>query len=162
MSLTANRGENDFGQEAVDTLLKGMEDHRDDLAVIVAGYPELMQDFLSSNPGLKSRFNKFIFFDDYTPDELAKIFKFQCGKGGYTVTDDAFEYVQGFFKERYENRDSNFANGRDVRNFFEKAMVNQANRLAAVGDLNTEEGSALLTDDDLLQLTLDDVKDIVQ
>ncbi|MBQ6582666.1 MAG: AAA family ATPase [Mogibacterium sp.] len=160
-ALTANRGENDFGQEAVDTLLKGMEDHRDDLAVIVAGYPELMQDFLSSNPGLKSRFNKFIFFDDYTPDELAKIFKFQCGKGGYTVTDDAFEYVQGFFKERYENRDSNFANGRDVRNFFEKAMVNQANRLAAVGDLNTEEGSALLTDDDLLQLTLDDVKDIV-
>ncbi len=160
-ALTANRGENDFGQEAVDTLLKGMEDHRDDLAVIVAGYPDLMQEFLSSNPGLKSRFNKFIYFDDYTPDELAQIFRFRCDKGGYTVSDEAYSYVQEFFKERYEHRGENYANGRDVRNFFEKAMVNQANRLAGLGDLNTEDGAAVLTDQDLLELTLDDVKEIV-
>lgn len=129
-ALTANRGENDFGQEAVDTLLKAMEDNRDDLAVIVAGYPDLMEDFLSSNPGLRSRFNKFIFFDDYTPEELLGIFDFRCKKAGYTATEEAREYVAEYFKQRYETRDETFANGRDVRNFLERAMVFQANRLA--------------------------------
>ena len=153
-ALSANRGENDFGLEAIDTLLKGMEDHRDDLAVIVAGYPDLMEKFLSSNPGLRSRFNKFIYFDDYTPDELYKIFEFQCNKAGYTTTAAAGQYVKKFFEDHYNNRDSNFANARDVRNFFEKAVVNQANRLVGMEDQE-------LTDEQLSQLDMREVKDIV-
>ena len=131
-----------------------MEDHRDDLAVIVAGYPDLMEKFLSSNPGLRSRFNKFIYFDDYTPDELYKIFEFQCNKAGYTTTAAAGQYVKKFFEDHYNNRDSNFANARDVRNFFEKAVVNQANRLVGMEDQE-------LTDEQLSQLDMRDVKDIV-
>ena len=150
-ALSANRGENDFGLEAIDTLLKGMEDHRDDLAVIVAGYPDLMEKFLDSNPGLRSRFNKFIFFDDYTPEELYGIFKFQCKKNGYTTSEDAGEYVEKFLEDHYNNRDENFANARDVRNFFEKAVVNQANRLVTVENP---------TDEELCELTMEDVKDI--
>ncbi len=138
-ALTANRGENDFGMEAVDTLLKGMEDHRDDLAVIVAGYPDLMEQFLSSNPGLRSRFNKFIYFDDYKPDELFGIFKSQCERGGYTADEEALEYAKKFFEDRYNNRDETYANARDVRNFFEKAVVEQANRLAQAKSPTDEE-----------------------
>ena len=93
-SLTANKGENDYGLEAVDTLLKGMEDHRDDLVVIVAGYPDLMNEFLNSNPGLRSRFNKFINFADYNPKELVDIFKNMCNKSGYSATEECIEYVQ--------------------------------------------------------------------
>ena len=147
-ALSAKRGENDFGLEAIDTLLKGMEDHRDDLAVIVAGYPDLMEEFLKSTPGLKSRFNKFIYFDDYTAEELKKIFQFQCDKNGYKADDDAMDFVEEYFKMRAESGDENFANAREVRNFFEKAIVNQANRLANKKDI---------TDDELTALTLEDV-----
>ncbi len=150
-SLTANKNENDFGYEAVDTLLKGMEDHRDDLVVIVAGYPDLMEEFLQSNPGLRSRFNKFINFKDYNPDELVDIFKGLCIKSGYRATDDCLDYIKEYFENRYEQRDSNFANGREVRNFFETVMVNQANRLASDTDLTNEE---------LEEFTIDDVMDI--
>ena len=138
-ALTANRGENDFGMEAVDTLLKAMEDNRDDLAVIVAGYPDLMEDFLSSNPGLRSRFNKFIFFDDYTPEELYQIFQSQCERNGYVPDEEALEYAKEFFKNRYDNRDENYANARDVRNFFEKAVVEQANRISKLENPTDEE-----------------------
>ncbi len=86
-SLVAGRGEGDFGREAVDTLLVEMENHRDDLAVIVAGYPAPMEEFLQSNPGLRSRFNKFIFFPDYTPDELYDIFTGMVDKNGYKLSD---------------------------------------------------------------------------
>lgn len=147
-ALTAKRGDNDFGQEAVDTLLKGMEDNRDDLAVIVAGYPDLMTEFINSNPGLKSRFNKYIFFDDYTPEELFGIFESQCKKNGYEADEEAKDFVKEFFKNRYENRDDNYANARDVRNFFEKAIVEQANRLSK------EEAP---TDEDLATFKLCDV-----
>ncbi|MDD5823139.1 MAG: AAA family ATPase [Firmicutes bacterium] len=146
-ALTANKDGNDFGMEAVDTLLKGMEDHRDDLAVIVAGYPQLMEDFLGSNPGLRSRFNKFIYFDDYTPEELFGIFKMQCKKNGYAADDEALEYAKEFFTERYNNRDEKYANARDVRNFFEKAVVEQANRIAKEEAPTDEELAALKLSD---------------
>ena len=149
--LTANKGENDFGLEAVDTLLKGMEDHREDLVVIVAGYPELMNDFLNSNPGLRSRFNKFINFVDYTPEELFDIFDNMCKKSGYIATENCKNYVRKFMQNRYINRSENFANGRDVRNFFEMAMVNQANRLAT----NLEISNKALS-----ELTVNDVEEI--
>lgn len=150
-SLTANKGENDYGLEAVDTLLKGMEDHRDDLVVIVAGYPDLMNEFLNSNPGLRSRFNKFINFADYNPKELVDIFKNMCNKSGYSATEECIEYVQKYFEKRYMTRNTNFANGRDVRNFFEMAMVNQANRLSCDMNISNEE---------LEELTLADVENI--
>lgn len=142
-SLTVNRGESDFGYEAVDTLLKGMEDHRDDLVVIVAGYPDLMNDFLHSNPGLRSRFNKFINFVDYTPHELFEIFQNLCDSMGYTASGECKDCVRKYFEHRYVTRDVNFANGRDVRNYFELAMVNQADRLSKVRDISNEALSEL-------------------
>lgn len=128
----SNGGENDFGREAIETILKAMEDHRDDLILIVAGYTEPMQDFLDSNPGLTSRFNKFFNFPDYTGDQLFKIFLSQCKKNSYQLSDAAKDMAVILFNDMYENRGENFGNGRDVRNFFERTVVRQANRLAAM------------------------------
>lgn len=150
-ALTANTGKNDFGMEAVNTLLKEMEDHRDDFIVIVAGYTDLMEEFLDSNPGLRSRFNKIINFQDYMPDELLDIFKSICTKSGMTLTKEAENEVLAYFVERCGLNLKTFANARDIRNFFERAITNQANRLA--NDPN-------ITDAELTTLTLDDVKDI--
>lgn len=128
-TLTANKGQNDFGQEAVDTILKAMEDYRDEMIVIVAGYTELMQEFLETNPGLKSRFNYFIEFPDYTPDELVAILELLCKKNEYTLSDSAREKAREIFTARCENKPENFANAREVRNFMEKAMLNHAGRV---------------------------------
>lgn len=147
-SLVAGRGEGDFGREAVDTLLVEMENHRDDLAVIVAGYPAPMEEFLQSNPGLRSRFNKFIFFPDYTPDELYDIFTGMVDKNGYKLSDQAAQKAKKIFTDLYEYRDDTFANGRTVRNFFEKTMIAQANRLASVENIPDEQ-LILLEEEDL-------------
>ena len=128
----AEGGENDFGREAIDTLLKAMEDHRKDLVVIVAGYTGPMEKFLSSNPGLESRFNKYIYFPDYSGDELYRIFLSQVSRSGYTLSPEADAYARDYFRSVYENRDANFANGRDVRNRFEDMVVRHANRVAAM------------------------------
>ena len=128
-ALTVGKGEGDFGQEAVDTLLKAMEDNRDSLIVIVAGYPDLMEQFLSSNPGLRSRFSRFIFFEDYTPDELFEIMSGMCRKQEYSLSPEAESYVRDFLKKRCENKPDNFANARDVRNLLEHAITNQAARI---------------------------------
>jgi SpoVK/Ycf46/Vps4 family AAA+-type ATPase len=125
-------GENDFGREAIETLLKAMEDHRDDLVVIVAGYTEPMEGFLSSNPGLESRFNKYITFPDYTGPELNEIFHGLCRKNGYELDQEAEAFSEEYFQSLYQGRDDNFGNGRDVRNCFEAMMVRQANRVAAM------------------------------
>lgn len=148
-TLSSSKGSNDYGQEAIDTILKAMEDNRDDFVVIVAGYPDLMQEFLDSNPGLRSRFNKYINFEDYTPDELTAIFNVFCEKSGYTIDDEIDGYLHDYFEKKYNNRDRNFANGREVRNFFESAVSNQANRLAIDPDL---------TDEELITLTIEDVR----
>ncbi len=128
----ASGGENDFGREAIETVLKAMEDHRDELVVIVAGYTGPMEKFLSSNPGLESRFNKYIFFEDYDGDELNAIFHLQCKKNGYELDEEAEAYSKEFFTGLYRDRDENFGNGRDVRNQFEDMVVRQANRVAAM------------------------------
>ncbi len=128
----ANGGENDFGREAVETILKAMEDHRDDLVVIVAGYDEPMEKFINSNPGLQSRFNKYMYFPDYNGAELMDMFRINCKKNGYAMDAEAEEYAVAFFNDLYVNRDDNFGNGRDVRNRFEDVVSRQANRLAAM------------------------------
>ena len=132
-------GENDFGREAIETILKAMEDHRDDLVVIAAGYTGPMERFLHSNPGLESRFNKVIFFEDYNGQQLNAIFHSQCKKGGYELDPEAEAYSGEFFNGLYEDRDENFGNGRDVRNQFEDMVVRQADRLAAMESPSKEE-----------------------
>lgn len=146
-SLTVNRGATDYGFEAVDTLLKYMEDNRDDLIVIVAGYPAPMEEFLNSNPGLRSRFNKYLFFDDYTPEELIGILKLNAKKSDLKLSDEAEKFAMDFFTKRCENRPANYANGRDVRNFFEKALLNQANRLALHDKIEDEQLTTLEVED---------------
>ncbi len=129
-SLSTSRDSNDFGKEAIDTLLKAMEDLRDDFIVIVAGYPELMKQFLKSNPGLESRFNTFINFEDYLPEDLLKIFKVMCHEKDYIVSEDLNNDLLEYFNNLYSKRDESYANARTVRNFLENAMKKQANRLA--------------------------------
>lgn len=146
-TLARGNDSNDYGQEAIDTILKAMEDHRDDLVVIVAGYPNLMERFVNSNPGLKSRFNKYIYFEDYTPEELLEIFDSMCKKSGLTATQDARDLVLKHFEKEYANRNETFANGREVRNFFEKAVVNQANRLAQESYIDDEDVATLTAED---------------
>ena len=145
--LSAHGSENDYGQEAVDTLLKAMEDNREDFIVIVAGYPELMARFIDSNPGLRSRFNKYINFEDYSVEELIEIFKLMCKNSGYICTDDAIDSVIEIFQTKYKNRGKNFANAREVRNFFESAMVKQADRLFNVENPSNEELMCLTAED---------------
>lgn len=140
------KSENDFGQEAIDTILKAMEDHRDDLVVIVAGYTELMDRFIHSNPGLESRFNRFLLFEDYTPEQMVAIFKMQCKKGCYVLAQGTEELVRDFIAE--ESADDSFGNARGVRNLFEHILVAQNNRLAKMENV---------TRDDLMQILPDDV-----
>lgn len=142
-SLTRSDSGNDYGTEAVDTLLKFMEDHRDDIIVIVAGYPDLMGEFIDSNPGLRSRFNKFINFEDYNAPELLEIFKVMCRHAGYTPTEETMQYCATVFEKMYQNRTGNFANAREIRNFFETAMMNQADRLFGIQNPTNEQLSTL-------------------
>lgn len=126
-----DKTEQGYGQEAIDTILKEMEDHREDFAVIIAGYDELMKQFIESNPGLKSRFNKFIHFDDYSADEMSAIFDSLCSKNAYRVDDIARETLGKYFAIVCENHDSSFANARTVRNIFENVISKQAYRIAS-------------------------------
>lgn len=143
----ANGGENDFGREAIDTLLKAMEDHRDELIVIVAGYNGPMEKFITSNPGLESRFNKYFYFPDYTGEQLTQIFRSQCRKNSYVMTAEAEQAAEALFTELYENRSDNFGNGRDVRNCFEDMVVRQANRVAAMEAPTKDDLMAVLPED---------------
>jgi len=150
-TLTHGKGESDFGQEAVDTILKAMEDHRDDFIVIVAGYPDLMKEFINSNPGLKSRFNQYINFEDYTPEQLRDIFRLQCNKQNLILKEESDRFLLEYFTELYENRDANYANGRDVRNYFEKVIRTRANRLSPIIDRITVEEYRTIELEDLMK-----------
>ena len=139
-----------FGQEAIDTVLKAMEDHRDDLVVIVAGYTKPMEKFINSNPGLKSRFNKYFEFPDYTIDELEAIFNLNCKKYDYIVEEDAQKQIRARIVSRKMQRQDNFANAREVRNMFEDIITNQARRVAAMENP---------THDDMMLITVMDLSD---
>ena len=138
---------NDFGREAIETLLKMMEDNRDDLIVIVAGYSEPMERFITSNPGLESRFNRYFFFEDYNSDELNAIFNAICAKSEYVLTDDAGEFATEYFRELYETRDDNFGNARHVRNFFENMVAVHSDRVSALEGHTREDLSTVMRED---------------
>jgi hypothetical protein len=142
-TLVPEGGGNDFGAEAVDTLLKRMEDYRDRLVVIVAGYPEEMERFLDSNPGLASRFGRRFVFDDFEPAELETIFLRFVSDTGMRLTDGALGKLRVFLKAAYDARDDSFGNGRYVRNLFEKALERQADRLAPYAELTQEMLSSI-------------------
>ena len=148
-ALVNQENGNDFGHEAIEVILKNMEDHRDDLVVIVAGYTDLMEKFIHSNPGLESRFNKYFQFEDYTAPELLSIFQSMAKKNGYTLAQEAEGWLKEDLQDLYDNRDENFGNARDVRNRFEKAVARQADRLAAMENPTVEQ---------LMELTVEDLK----
>lgn len=143
----ASDSDNDFGGEAVDILLKNMEDCRADLIVIAAGYTDEMEKFLSMNPGFRSRFNKFIDFADYSAEELYLIFVKMCNKYDYSLSNNALEYVKTFFSDTINSKPINFSNGRFVRNYFEKVIENQSNRIAMADNY-----------DNLQEIIIDDLK----
>lgn len=149
-SLIVGKREGDFGQEAVDTLLKAMEDHRDDLIVIVAGYTELMEQFLQSNPGLKSRFNKFIEFENFTNSELLEIIKSQALEKDYFIDKDAMNYLKFEIEKITSNKSDDFANARTMRNILEKAITNQATRIVNIPEKD-KEVLTLLTKEDFVE-----------
>ncbi|MDR0917367.1 MAG: AAA family ATPase [Oscillospiraceae bacterium] len=146
-SLTPERADNDFGREAIETLLKLMEDNRDKLVVIVAGYTGEMNRFIESNPGLQSRFARYFSFPDYNADELTAIFEGLCRKNAYALSDDARMFAAAMFDGMYKNRAANFGNARDVRNVFERAVAVHADRLAKMESPTKDELSRLLVVD---------------
>ena len=140
-------GGQDYGQEAISTLLKRMEDYRDRLVVIIAGYRDEMQRFIDSNPGLQSRFNRYIDFPDYTGMELADIFKMYMKKNQYTLAPGAEDYLKEQFEYAVAHKDRNFGNARYARNVFEKSIQQQANRLANESNLSKKQLTELTVDD---------------
>jgi len=148
-TLSRQGSENDFGQEAIDTLLKAMEDNRDRLVVVVAGYSELMEEFIGSNPGLQSRFNKYIDFPDYSTEELMMIFGKFVAQNQYLLTLEAQQEVRKILEREQKESGGKSANARLVRNVFEIALEHQANRVAPM--------TTLPNDDDLQKITVEDI-----
>ena len=138
-ALSSDYSKHDFGKEAIDTLVKAMEDKRTDFIVIVAGYTEPMKKFINSNPGLRSRFNKYIEFSDYNPGELLEMFRRMCNENSYEMSSEAETALEELFSELYAARDENFGNGREVRNIFEKAVSRQATRIANIESPTDEQ-----------------------
>ncbi len=148
-SLKSEGSSTDFGQEAIDTLLKRMEDCRGRLVVIVAGYTEEMSRFIAANPGLKSRFSKYFYFDDYQPQELLAIFEKICHKNEFILVPEAKQILLKKFTKIYQQKDKSFGNGRAVRNMFEKAIERQANRLVKLPSEVTKEMMMTIMPEDI-------------
>ena len=144
----AGETDDSYGKEAIETILKAMEDHRDELVVIVAGYTELMHKFIQSNPGLSSRFSKYFEYPDYSGQELLAIFNRFCATNGYTLESSASDMLRQKFETLYAARDEHFGNARTARNIFEKAINAQADRIALQNDIS---------DSDLENITAQDI-----
>lgn len=148
-SLVTNSS-NDYGKEAIATLLKRMEDDRERLVVILAGYTQEMKEFIDSNLGLQSRFNRYIEFKDYSEEELLQIYLGNLKKYEYVITDGAIEKMKRVINKAIINKDHNFGNARWVRNIFEKTLEIQANRLATDGNISNESLTTI-TEDDIIE-----------
>ncbi|MBW4524484.1 MAG: AAA family ATPase [Phormidium tanganyikae FI6-MK23] len=146
-ALVPGESGRDFGQEAIDVLLKRMEDYRDRLVIIVAGYTDEMTTFIESNPGLESRFNRYFYFNHYEPEELLAIFEKMCNKSHFKLAESAREKLRSVFEDLYVKRDKTFGNARLVRNLFERIIERQANRLAVLTSLSDETLTTLLAED---------------
>ena len=143
----AEGGSSDYGSEAIATLLKRMEDDRDRLVVIIAGYTKNMKQFIDSNPGLQSRFTRYIEFPDYSAEDLMRIFELCMSKYDYHFGEGTKNALQQYLNNVVAHKDENFGNGRFVRNVFEKVLQNQADRLASIGDLSAEQLSIIEKED---------------
>ena len=143
----AQGGNEDYGREAIATLLKRMEDDRERLVVILAGYTDEIEQFINSNPGLRSRFNRYIHFEDYTAEELYEIFCLQVRKNEYSMSDDAKQYLKTYLSDVVANKDKDFGNARFVRNLFERTIEEQANRLANIPHLTKKAMSEIRKED---------------
>ncbi|MCR5419555.1 MAG: AAA family ATPase [Lachnospiraceae bacterium] len=155
-----NDREGDYGQEAIDTLLKLMEDNRDRLVVIVAGYPDLMEKFIDSNPGLRSRFNRFIHFEDYTDEELFSIFLGKCREQDYFISQDLKPELLLKISNMRKSEGDKFGNARSVRNYFENVISNQANRIITEMKAREPGGVGSRNDkgrDELMEITYRDL-----
>ena len=152
-ALTQSQSSQDYGAEAVATLLKRMEDDRDRLVVIVAGYTNEMKKFIDTNPGLQSRFNRYINFPDYSAEELYKIFRMYLKKNEYSITQEAASHLRRQLEYVVEHKDRSFGNARYVRNLFEKAIQCQANRVQKTKNPTAEE---------LAELTLADIQEAMK
>ena len=146
-SITENEHSDSYGRECLTELTKALEDYREDLVVIVAGYTEPMKRFFESNPGLKSRSNTFIEFDDYSPTELDKILVSMCKNNDYTLDEEAAQKIHLYFEEQTTSKDENFANGRLVRNLYDDLVMNHARRVIKVSDPGVEELSTIKAED---------------
>ncbi len=146
-SITENDHSDSYGRECLTELTKALEDYRDDLVVIVAGYTEPMKHFFESNPGLKSRFNTFIEFPDYSADELQKMLIKLCDDNNYTLNDDALNEACNYFKTSIENKSDNFANGRLVRNLFDELIMAHAKRVVILKNPSQEELVTIVKND---------------
>lgn len=138
-SLTENEKSDSYGRECLTELTKGLEDYRDDLVVIVAGYTNLMRDFFDSNPGLKSRFNTFIEFPDYDIKEMIEIFQQMAKQDDYELTHCAIEKLEDIIKRETELKSENFANGRFIRNLYEDVIMNHAKRIDLIKNPSLKE-----------------------
>ncbi len=150
----------DYGSEAIETLLKRMEDQNNQFAVIVAGYPEEMKEFVESNPGLKSRFTRTLHFEDMALDDLMAIARFQIADRGYSVSDEAMEHLSMYFKHLLFGKDKFFGNGRVVRNTIEEVVRKQNLRLADLDDANRDEQMKAIVLSDVEFLTGDHARKI--
>ena len=144
-SITENEQSDSYGRECITELTKALEDYRNDLVVIVAGYSEPMKNFFSSNPGLKSRFNTFIEFEDYNTKELLEILISMCKNNDYDLTEKAKIKLNDFFETELENKKENFSNGRMVRNVYDDLVMNHARRVVNIENI-TKEDLLLITD----------------
>lgn len=148
-AYTLSRNGNDFGQEAIDTLLKRMEDFKGQFAVITAGYPDEMNRFLNSNPGLKSRFSNILAFEDYSPRQMLEIAANIADESGYRLDEGALQFLLEIFTRLYTKRDKNFGNARTARQILYETISNQEERISGLTDVN---------DEDLMTITIEDVE----
>ena len=148
-SITENDNNDSYGKECLTELTKALEDYREDLVVIVAGYTEPMNKFFESNPGLKSRFNTFIEFQDYNVEELEEILMTMCENNDYLLNEELKIKVKKFFTDQLSNKNQNFANGRMVRNVYDDLIMCQARRIVNIENI-TREDLLLITEKDFL------------